>query len=1288
MRNALRNDSSFERALAHRNNVRKQGKRKRQYQVESLEGRTLLTATLSVNGTGAVSFLSQTLGSTVGLSFNTGTNTYTFDDTEGVAAGTVAPAFTYTQVTGTEATLAPVAPATQNFTSLSFDQNVENISYNVTSLDTPTSFVDTSLPAPVGTPLTDSFDFGATGLAQSLITADVSVALTKEFAAITVDDSADTTAQVINVSSAQVDFNTTPAFNYASTPKVASLLVEGGSGGNTFNVNSTIGSGPTTLNTGTGADTVNAFASSAAALNINGQAGADTVTLGGLAGVGMQHLAGPINVTNATGSTTLVLDDSEDTTGQTATLTDNGTTGTVTGLSPATITYTDAQIHTLAVKYGSGTNTMTVDLSNDGHAHTLGLSSDGTTSTLSDALGNLPYAITYNTASLASLTIKTDGADNQILNLNFGGGGNPIPTADTPGLFYNGEGNGVATGTAALNVLGELPSGVFRSETHNANDQTVMPQLAQYGSIDFTDATGIATSLWYTGLQPINDTTPATLYTFNDDGFPDQSFSATDGPTVGGFNTLQFTNTPTPPTPLNFETTNVANKTNIVFNTPVATPPTGITGVVNIPTASTGLTSLAFNTPTNADNTVSFVATPPSVATSLVGGSAADVTNVTGKGLADSTTLMLNGGGGTNTLNYDAGGLTPMVSSPSAGVVLISLPGFGSVQATNYQSINITDLVAPVITAGPAVTINTVAGFQLVNAIVGTFTLPLPVNFPTPSFGFPASDFTATINWGDGTAAMPDTSAGTITQDASNPSVYDITGTHTFAAAGMYTIANTVDFSGGTLTFIVGGVPISITDGPAGPTPGNSATANVTASAIVAGTTPTAPTATVGTLLPSTPLVTFTTPSSALPATAYSATINWGDGSALSAGTISLTAGVYTVSGSHNYGETAGSPYTITVAIVGSGAQLTETTAATVAGLTVIAQSGILPTAGTPTGDLMVGNVSGTPTPDLTGYTALIDWGDGTTPSAGFIDPSVTGADNIVSSGHTYAQGGSYNLLITIRDSQGFLVGTAATVVTVSVTPLNGQISPQSVTGTSASGTSYTYDTTPIFVGNTAPGTTVEVFATPSGSAVVPGTQIAIGAANSAGYWAATVNKPLTDGSYTITAEAVNSSGTVLNTAALGTVVIDTVGPVITAVTFDRFTDTVTVTYQDNLSGLAFASIANGAFYHLSAKPLAKNVPVPKLLLPTAITITPGATATSPEVVNVVFNHGHAVRGGRYLIVINSGAGDTGIHDVAGNALDGNFYGNFPSGDGLPGGNFAASIDTFHNNIVLAPVPV
>ncbi len=145
------------------------------------------------------------------------------------------------------------------------------------------AFVDTSLPTPTGTPLSDTFDFGTTGLAQSLITANVSIALQTESAAITVDDSQDTTAQTINVSSTQVDFNSTPAFSYGSTPNVASLMVLGGSGGNTFNVNSTTATTATTLDTGTGSDTVNVTGDGVAdgtTLMLNGSAGTATLNYG------------------------------------------------------------------------------------------------------------------------------------------------------------------------------------------------------------------------------------------------------------------------------------------------------------------------------------------------------------------------------------------------------------------------------------------------------------------------------------------------------------------------------------------------------------------------------------------------------------------------------------------------------------------------------------------------------------------------------------------------------------------------------------------------------------------------------------------------------------------------------------------------------------------------------------------------------------------------------------------------------------------------------------------------
>jgi hypothetical protein len=460
-----------------------------------------------------------------------------------------------------------------------------------------------------------------------------------------------------------------------------------------------------------------------------------------------------------------------------------------------------------------------------------------------------------------------------------------------------------------------------------------------------------------------------------------------------------------------------------------------------------------------------------------------------------------------------------------------------------------------------------------------------------------------------------------------------------------------------------------------------------------AGLTP--GTSTAGTLVTGASLVSFTDGASPLPANDYTATINWGDGTPLSGGTISESGTTFTVAGSHDFGRTSsaqpGGVYTVTVVITGDGQQVSTTTTATFGGLNFIAFeiNPVLPIelaplealAGSPTSGIGLGPFEAIPTPDPTAYTAVVDWGDDSTPTAATIGAAGNGVLVAGTSGHTYAIGGNYDVTLTPRDSEGVVVGMANPTIAVNAT-LSGRLSPQSDTGISYSD-GITNDTTPTFVGNTTPGTTVEVFATPSDSST-PGTQIAIGTANSAGAWSATVvNTPLTDGSYSITAEAINSFGTVLNTAALGSVVVDTVGPVITSSSFDRFTDTVTVTYQDNLSGLDYASIANEAFYHLSAKPVSPKVAVPKLLLPTSITVTPGATATAPEVVSVVFNNGHAVRAGIYLIVIDSGGSDTGVQDVAGNALAANFSGTFPSGDGLPGGDFHALIWASRNKVMV-----
>ncbi len=295
---------------------------KQRFLLEHLEPRTLLTATLSVNATGAVSHLSQTAGNTVGLTFDAVTDVYTFSDTEGIAPGTVASEFTYTQVTADLATLAPVDRVTQDFTSLSFDQNVQNITYDIESLGNASSFVDTSLPTPVGTPLTDTFDFGNTTALAQAFTGNVAVSLTKEFAAIAVDDSADTAPRTVNMTSGQVNFDTTPSFTYSGTANVSSLTVDSGSGvfGDTVNVTGTPAGADTTFNLGTASDTVTVVATGVSttpvpALTLNGNLVMPNTLL--------------VDITGTTVSST------------TTTPAANGTDGTITFGTGAEIAYTN-----------------------------------------------------------------------------------------------------------------------------------------------------------------------------------------------------------------------------------------------------------------------------------------------------------------------------------------------------------------------------------------------------------------------------------------------------------------------------------------------------------------------------------------------------------------------------------------------------------------------------------------------------------------------------------------------------------------------------------------------------------------------------------------------------------------------------------------------------------------------------------------------------------------------------------------------------------------------------------
>ena len=198
-----------------------------------------------------------------------------------------------------------------------------------------------------------------------------------------------------------------------------------------------------------------------------------------------------------------------------------------------------------------------------------------------------------------------------------------------------------------------------------------------------------------------------------------------------------------------------------------------------------------------------------------------------------------------------------------------------------------------------------------------------------------------------------------------------------------------------------------------------------------------------------------------------------------------------------------------------------------------------------------------------------------------------------------------------------------------------------------------------------------------------PGSQSLIGqaTASSAGTWSITSTVPLAQGKYVIVAGAVNAEGaegaevTILPNATQGVLTIDTAGPKVTALNFDRVDGQIDITFQDNLSGMDQAEVIDAANYQLTKLNTVRGTYVVNVL-----SATPSGP-TGPENVVLTINDGRQLRGGNYLFTIFSGAGATGIRDVAGNALDGEFYGFFPSGNNIPGGNFVAELNAVHHTI-------
>ncbi len=166
------------------------------------------------------------------------------------------------------------------------------------------------------------------------------------------------------------------------------------------------------------------------------------------------------------------------------------------------------------------------------------------------------------------------------------------------------------------------------------------------------------------------------------------------------------------------------------------------------------------------------------------------------------TAITVDGGSGIDTLMVNALGNAVDVATAGTIQVTSQLP----VQYGSIEKIQILNAPDQPLTAAPA-SIQGTEGAPLTTVVVGGFS-DGPNTPGTPKGK--ASDFTATIDWGDGPIGNPDVTAGQVV-DLGNGN-FQVLGSHTYAIARTYTLTVTITDNGSNGTTVVGGVPIMIQD--------------------------------------------------------------------------------------------------------------------------------------------------------------------------------------------------------------------------------------------------------------------------------------------------------------------------------------------------------------------------------------------------------------------------------------------------------------------------------------------
>ncbi len=267
------------------------------------------------------------------------------------------------------------------------------------------------------------------------------------------------------------------------------------------------------------------------------------------------------------------------------------------------------------------------------------------------------------------------------------------------------------------------------------------------------------------------------------------------------------------------------------------------------------------------------------------------------------------------------------------------------------------------------------------------------------------SDFTVSIEWGDGTV-----SPGVV--EAVAPGLFDVAADHTYSEEGTYPAQITVLDDGGSIASAIG--QMTVVDAP------------LTGTCLDI-------TATEGQPLMDVTVLAFTDANPMAPVSDFTATIDWGDGT-ITQGTVvpvggSAAGADFKVVGDHTYADEG--TYTLTVAVADKGGASLGPMACTAtvadAPLTdtqtepIVATEGIPVPAGTSIASFQDNNPLAT-TADFTtgGGSVMVDYGDGLGPVPATITALGTGAFSISNTlSIVYPDEGTFPVNITVMDDGG-----------------------------------------------------------------------------------------------------------------------------------------------------------------------------------------------------------------------------------------------------------------------------